>query len=260
MRRTEAILARVKRRFPRRFGFFEVALYAQVGSLHLITRHLAIVNALEEIRDGRDLRVLDFGGGSGFLASMLRVYGLARFYRLTLADVDSDAVRSARLYPPLVEVTRIDPAGVLPFDDDAFDVVVSSDVFEHIPRDDRARWATECTRVACTQVHNIPCGPSSGEADAAYQAWHVERFGRPEPWTAEHLANVLPTLNEVAAWFPGAELSGMTNTRQWLATMEAEAHGSRIRRVLRALDYMRRYRVDLQPPFKSAFVVQRRRS
>ena len=258
----EAVLSRWPWRFPRRFGFVEVVASTGLGSIDFVRRHMTIVNEVEALRQqlGRRIDVLDFGGAHSPLSDFLRMYGLGRHYRVTLADVDQAAIARARLRPPLQSRHVLDPSARLPFEDGAFDVVVSSDVFEHIPVRERPRWASELQRVSRHgQVHNIPCDGDqfvSSRTDAEFQRWHVARFERPEPWTAEHIANGVPRVDELKELFPEARLKGSANAALWLRTMKDEAaRRSSVRRLTRALAYaLLRQRLDARGPYKACLL------
>jgi len=229
-------------------------------------RHLAIINALEMIRtqSGRDtLRLLDFGGADGSLARALDFYGLTDRYRLVLADIDETAISSAVIRPPTERAVLIDPDEPLPFEDDEFDVVVSSDVFEHIPGGARVRWVSELGRVCrIGQVHSMPADSADGlwtstATDHAFDQWYVERFGSRERWTREHLETGLPTIEMLRDLFPSSRISGISNASVWLEAMHAQFGPKHIAaRCLFAVDYFRRFRrLEGRPPFKNCLVV-----
>ncbi|MDP9227317.1 MAG: class I SAM-dependent methyltransferase, partial [Actinomycetota bacterium] len=157
----ERLISQFPWRFPRRFGLLEVAMYTAGGSLDFVRRHMTIVNELEQLRRGSRLAkldVLDFGGGHSPLSPFLRLYGLRANYRVTVADVSAEAIGAAQLASPLVAKELLSQEGSLPFPAGKFDVVVSSDVFEHIPRGFREHWAGELKRVSrIGQIHNVPC-------------------------------------------------------------------------------------------------------
>jgi 2-polyprenyl-3-methyl-5-hydroxy-6-metoxy-1,4-benzoquinol methylase len=97
--------------------------------LSLLDRRLA--------RD-RELRVLDFGCGTGTMAQHLGRYG-----SVEAIDADPDAVAFCR-QRGLSRVTHLS-AGTVPFDDEHFDVVTALDVLEHI--EDDSATLTELRRV-----------------------------------------------------------------------------------------------------------------
>jgi ubiquinone/menaquinone biosynthesis C-methylase UbiE len=253
----------VARRFPRRFGLLEVLA---IGSVEWMRRHLAIINALEAIRtesQQETLRVLDFGGAGGSLARALDFYGLSTRYRLILADIDNAAISTAIIRPPTERAVLIDPDGPLPFDDGEFDVVVSSDVFEHIPRGARARWAAELERVCrLGQVHSMPADSGDGRwtstlTDIAFDRWYFERFGFRERWTVEHLEAGLPTIEMLREIFPSSRISGISNSSVWLESMRAQFGPKHpAARGLFALAYFTKLRrLESRPPFKNCLVI-----
>lgn len=259
-RRAARLLAR---RFPRRFGLLEVLA---LGSLEWMRRHLAIINALEGIRaesGSHILHLLDFGGADGSLARALDFYGLTAHYRIVIADIDSAAIASASIRPPTESAILIDPHGQLPFEAGAFDVVVSSDVFEHIPVEDRARWATELARVSrIGQVHSMPADSEDGRwtstaTDTAFDRWHHARFGSRERWTTEHLETGLPTIEALRHLFPSGRIEGLSNSAAWLEAMHAQfgaTHAlARARFVIRYLTRLRKF--ESRPPFKNCLVI-----
>lgn len=256
-------------RFPRAFGVREAALQSVYGSVEWTLRHLRIVNELEGIRAAAGLErmeVLDFGGASAALAKMLEALGLGPRYRVFLVDTDREALAAAPRRPPVAAALALDPAGDLPFRDRSLDAVASSDVFEHIPREARPRWAGECRRVArLGQVHTMPCDGGAGRfggaaADREFDAWHRERFGGSERYTAEHLGNGLPTEEEIRALFPGARVEGFGNTAVWQEAVRRQfGGGGPLARLLDGVWYLRRGRPrDGEPPFKNALVVEGR--
>lgn len=252
-------------RWPRGFGLFEALLYLPVGSLEWLRRHRLIIGELERMRTtaGKDrLRVLDFGGLSGSLAHAIRLYGLTRRYEIHVADIEREAIQSIQLRPPLVGKLAIEPFPPLPYADGSFDVVASSDVFEHIPPAMRGPWAEELSRVTrLGQVHTVPCDSADGRwessaVDRAFAAWYLSVFGEPERWTTEHIANGVPTINDLHGYFRPTESRGLANTAIWMESMRVQ-HGPPgwFRRVWFILRYIPRRTADLRPPFKGCLIV-----
>ena len=262
-RRVGRLAARlVVRGFPRRFGLFEMAA---LGSVEWMRRHLAFINELEALRGRRPgpLRVLDFGGGEGALGRALALYGLADAYAVTVVDIEEAAIRATPIRPPIRAAIVIEPDGELPFASGTFDVVVSSDVFEHIPRSHRAHWAGEISRVSAgAQIHSVPCDSADGRwnstaADRLFLAWYEDRNGGPERWTAEHLDVGAPMVEELAALFAATRVVPIVNSAVWFAAMKAQ-YGprdplARLRFVLGYEARMRR-RAD-EPPYKNCLFV-----
>jgi SAM-dependent methyltransferase len=104
------------------------------------------VNALLD----SDSEVLDFGAGRGLWATeplsdlhkRLRAFH-ERVARVRGVDVDPVVLQN----PTLESAQVIEPGGVLPFDDDTFDLVVADYVLEHVDKADAATVAGELVRV-----------------------------------------------------------------------------------------------------------------
>lgn len=77
----------------------------------------------------RAARVLELGAGGGFLGARLHILG---FRNLTLSDFTATSLDALRKRAPDAKLVACD-AAALPFHSGTFDVVVSSDVLEHIP-------------------------------------------------------------------------------------------------------------------------------
>lgn len=269
-RRVLEIVVRSLVRWPRRFGLFETILYLRLGTLEWLRRHREILGELERMRRAagvQRLRVLDFGGLSGSLATAIRLYGLSRHYDVEVVDIEQDEIEAVTLRAPLTGKLAIEPEPPLPYSDKAFDVVVSSDVFEHIPHELRPAWADELARVAAIgQVHSVPCDSddthwNSSSADREFAAWYEATVGEPERWTVEHIRNGVPTTHELIAYFRPTDLRGLANTRIWMESMKLQ-YGSAglLGRIRFILGYIRERERDRQPPFKACLIVTERRS
>lgn len=265
IRRIFEIGAPILIRWPRGFGLFETVLYLHIGSLEWLRRHRLIIGELERMRraaDAERLRVLDFGGLGGSLAHAIRLYGLTGRYEIHVVDIEREAIEGIQLRPPLAGKLAIDPAPPLPYQDGSFDVVASSDVFEHIPREMRSEWAHELARVArIGQVHTVPCDSSdsrweSSTVDREFASWYESALGEPERWTVEHIANGVPTVDELTATFHPTDLRGLANTAIWMDSMRVQCGRSgwfgRIRFITK---YIAHRRTDQRPPFKGCLIV-----
>jgi SAM-dependent methyltransferase len=94
---------------------------------------------LERVRPGE--AVLDLGCGEGRFAAALAEKGA----HPVGVEVAENALRRARALNPELELIRVPFDGLLPFDDNRFDVAWAGEVIEHVA--DTARWLSEVRRV-----------------------------------------------------------------------------------------------------------------
>lgn len=138
-------------------------------------RHVIVASAVE-----RPGTVLDVGGRPGELAAFLPRSNVTALNVDQPADAVFDGER-------------------LPFADASFDVVTSLDVLEHLPAERRRAHLEELVRVARRQV--LVCCPLGTDAHTAAErelaGWYRSVTGRPQAFLEEHLANGLPTEEEL---------------------------------------------------------------
>lgn len=112
----------------------------------------------------------------------------------------------------------------LPFRDDCFDIVVSVATLEHIPKDARRPFLMELKRISKMVILHFPCEDESGKFmgrryDLLFQHYHQQIFGAEEEKTAEHIASIHPSINELKALFPRSKVIGRKNCSVWLKYM-----------------------------------------
>jgi hypothetical protein len=84
-------------------------------------------------------------------------------------------------------------AAALPFWDGAFDVVLASDVMEHVPGSLRSAVVSECLRVAKKLVvFAFPSGEIAHRADRELLNVYLTRKLPPPPWLQEHMIEPFP--------------------------------------------------------------------
>ncbi|MEA2288543.1 MAG: hypothetical protein QOD55_540 [Solirubrobacteraceae bacterium] len=91
------------------------------------------------------------------------------------------------------------PRDELPFRDATFEAATSLDVLEHVDPPRRPGFVREFVRVARRRsVLCCPLGtPEHTAAEREIHEWYRSVTGEDHPWLAEHLANGLPTLDEL---------------------------------------------------------------
>lgn len=130
----------------------------------------------------RDVRILELGAGGGFLASRLTESG---FTRLALSDLTATSLAALRANAPHALLVGAD-AEQLPFRDAQFDVVISSDVIEHLP--EAERHIAEVARVLAAGGRYYLKTPNRVTANAYYRLrglhdayfWHPSMFSPAE--------------------------------------------------------------------------------
>ena len=124
---------------------------------------------LEEVRAGD--RALDLGCGDGVFTAVLAQAG-AHPVGLEVAEA---ALARARSGNPGLDFRWAPIDGPLPLEDNAFDLVWSSEVIEHVA--DTARWLSEVRRVLAPGGRLLLTTPSHGRLRVALGG--VERFSEP---------------------------------------------------------------------------------
>lgn len=170
--------------------------------LNWLTRYAPLTAELELDESGA-LResVLDVGCGP---------YGLSIVApAATFAGVE--VIFEEPVAPGMVAI-RYDP-GPLPFEDGAFDSVISLDVLEHVPPEARAGFVAELVRVSARRVFlACPSDEAVWAEEVLKQVYAAQ--GIPLPgWLNEHDEHGLPTAAEIAGYVssvPGASARPLT--------------------------------------------------
>jgi ubiquinone/menaquinone biosynthesis C-methylase UbiE len=141
----------------------------------------AIMRELE--RAPRVARVLELGAGGGFLGAELARHG---FQRLTLSDLTTTALAALRERAPTAQLVCAD-AERLPFATASFDIVISSDLLEHLP--DAETHLAEVARVLRAGGRYYLKSPNRRMAEAYYRlrGLHDAYFWHPSMVTPREL-------------------------------------------------------------------------
>lgn len=158
-------------------------------------RYHTLADAVESLRSGDPLRVLDVGG-------YLEGGGQSGF---TPAEVflpaDVITVVDVKFNGPGRYV--VGSGYSLPFRDRAFDVVSAMDTLEHIPAHRRGRFIAECVRVSSRGI--VIAGPVRHPltilSEQILDQTIRRLFKTPHPALLEHLTFGLPSIEEIKGWF-----------------------------------------------------------
>lgn len=140
--------------------------------------HVATYRFAEEFARGK--RVLDYGCGSGYGAA--HIADVAE--HVTAVDVAADAIDYARgqFSRDNLDFKAIDPSHPLPFADASFDVVLSFQVFEHVP--DPSRYLAEIRRVLVPGGQLVLATPDRSTRllpmQRPWNRWHLHEYSAPE--------------------------------------------------------------------------------
>ncbi len=180
----------------------------------------AIEQLSKQMPVNRPLRVLEVGSGYGGIAWLLPNSPMKICMVDRATDVFSfrDTGRSWKV---------CSDGGVLPFQDGAFDIVLSLDTLEHISRERRNAFAQELKRVSNAAVI-LGCPVHS--PDGKFRAAEFDRLlteslrtrGRTAPdWLDDHIEKVHPNADELLQLFPGSRLEGAVDCPAWLRSTSA---------------------------------------
>lgn len=166
---------------------FEVFPHNIDGAL----RYFTVIRLLaERFRPG--MRILEVGSGAG---------GVTEFLRYPVTGVDPNFERTADRGTEWLEPVA-GSAEALPFPDASFEAVLSVEMLEHVPPQARERTLGEMFRVLAPGgrlIVTFPADAVGERLDRRFNAAYRARFGEDHQWLAEHLANGLPSTQEVHA-------------------------------------------------------------
>ena len=221
--------------------------------LNWAARYYPIIRVLKDHDLYRQGSLLEVGSGS---------IGIGRFRKVPFVGCDIRFPSPARW--PMTPV--IASAAQLPMADREFDVVLASDVLEHVPPDLRTKVISECLRVARKIViFGFPCGAQAWRSDQLLLSAYTDARLSPPDWLTEHME----------AMFPEADLFGGLagwNLRQfgnenigfhsWLMRREmsglfVRASSLAMRAVPFLVEAMLR-KADRPPFYRQIFILERR--
>jgi SAM-dependent methyltransferase len=161
------------------------------ATLDTALRYYAVLELLRD-RWRADARVLEVGSGSG---------GVTEWLDHAVVGVDSAFERTAERGTARLE-QRVGRANALPVESESFDFVLSLELLEHMPEDERSMALQEMVRALAPGGRMVVTFPADAAAERL-DRWLNRSFhavtGEEHPWVSEHLAAGLPRSEEIRA-------------------------------------------------------------
>lgn len=147
-------------------------------------RYLPIVSVLKK-KHLTHSKILEVGSGS---------LGITPYLKTSIDAVDVDFSG-----PQIELLNKIKGSATnLPMRKNSYDVVISSDTLEHLPKDKREQSIFEMLRVAKKLVVIVvPTGKLSEEQDQKLDKYFQKVFGKQDKFLSEHVQNGLPQNDEI---------------------------------------------------------------
>lgn len=223
-------------------------MFFRSKQINRFDRYSFAVNEIKKMES--NLSVLDMGAGGEGISYFSNLLEKCEFF---LFDIKKDAFKGLRNKQAI-----IGDGCRLPFKDKAFDVVVSIDAVEHIPKFIRHSLYTELQRV-CKKRLIITCPLQSKDGvfqgrkyDVIFQHFYEQAHGTKEPNTAQHIASNHPTLDEINRELRNPVIRGYKNCDAWLKYMLFA--GKPIIRFFCGMLYYLFWKKNDEPPYWGAII------
>jgi hypothetical protein len=221
--------------------------------LNRAARYFPILREIKRLLDVEGVRVLEVGSGS---------LGLGEFWGHPFVGCDLN-------FPsrPHASMRAVQCSGTrLPFVDKCFDVVVASDVMEHVPPDSRENFISEVLRVSRkVAVFGYPCGALALALDRGLYEQYLRQNTAPPIWLVEHMMHPFPDDKLFAKPPTGWRVTSLPNEsldfHSWMMRMEMHHVLNYVFRfglllVPKGVEKLLR-RVDREPSYRRIFVLSR---
>jgi SAM-dependent methyltransferase len=161
-----------------------------------------LLRAIERLP--REVRILEIGAGGGHLGGKLIGMG---FTNVTLSDFTDTTLAAIRERLPQVQVVSAD-ASSLPFEDASYEVVITTDVIEHLPAVEP--HLREVRRVLSERGLYLVKTPNRLIADAYYRMrdMHDSYFWHPSMFTPRQLVEAFERHGFDTHFVPANRLTG----------------------------------------------------
>jgi ubiquinone/menaquinone biosynthesis C-methylase UbiE len=216
------------------------------------SRYTYVINEIQKTKM-QHFSILEVGSGGKGISIFLN--SLRMNCSIFLLDIRRNVFKNLKVGNPIIA-----DGCNLPFKDKAFDIVVSVDTIEHVPRSGRHNLYNELKRV-CKKRIIITCPMQSSDGtfqgkkyDNAFQFLYEKYYGVKEPNTEQHITAGHPTLEEIKSALPNSTIRGYKNCDVWLKYMLFSCKPF-IGYFTGLLYYMFWKRNDNKPPYWGAIIV-----
>ena len=179
------------------------------------SRFFVIKRLLQEVYKGSDkrLKILDVGGCSPYLHKCLSDAGIN--FELTIIDI-LPKPRGLKGSYIQADITTSDIAV------NSYDVVVSTDVLEHIPQNRKDKFIKACYQIGSELIIIAAPFDTEGvdEAEHAVNEFNKKLFGVGQQWLEEHFEFTKPSIPKVKKYLDNLKASylhfGANNLYSWI--------------------------------------------
>jgi O-antigen biosynthesis protein len=221
------------------------------------TRNYIIKKIIDSIRNNcnNSFKILDAGGRNGNLSSFLH----------------DDEIHIIDIRPGTESNYVIGDVTKAPYKDSSFDIVVSSDVYEHVPASEREYFISELLRVSKNFVILGAPFDSKDVKDAEMKACNYFKkiTGEPHPWLLEHIENGLPSNEKLENFLEDNDFSYLTiktnNISNWFLMQLLIFYTSKYTNFMENVNKVHRYYNEnfldlgdlLEPSYRTIYLISK---
>ncbi|AKB33547.1 Glycosyl transferase, group 2 family protein [Methanosarcina siciliae HI350] len=223
----------------------------------LYTRNYIIKKIIDSVRNdcNNSFKILDAGGRNGNLSSFL----------------NDDEIHIIDIRPGDENNYVIGDVTKAPYKDRSFDIVVSSDVYEHVSASERLNFISELLRVSKDFVILGAPFDSKDVKDAEVKAcnYFKEITGEPHPWLLEHIENGLPSKDELENFLKDNDFGYLTiktnNISNWFLMQLLIFYTSKYKDFMENVSKVHRYYNEnfldlgdlLEPSYRTIYLISK---